>query len=106
MSLPPSAQGSIAGGVAFPLPVRESHPLEAPSLAWRAEIRAGEVIQEHVEAHVEQIAASVSPDARTALPCAPAAGHDRHTACEYRPARYRHPANRRARCARTSADAI
>src|SRR5437867_12080326 len=38
MSLPPSAQGSIAGGVAFPLPVRESHPLEAPSLAWRAEV--------------------------------------------------------------------
>ena len=26
-----------------PLPVRESHPLEAPSLAWRAEIGAGQV---------------------------------------------------------------
>src|SRR5439155_18713732 len=38
MSLPPSGQGSIAGGVAFPLPVRQSHPLEAPSLAWRAEV--------------------------------------------------------------------
>ena len=25
-------------GGSFPLPVREFHPLEAPSLAWRAEL--------------------------------------------------------------------
>jgi len=45
MSLPPFAQGSIPGGVAGPLPVREFHPLEAPSFAWRAEVGAREVIQ-------------------------------------------------------------
>src|SRR5450755_4260108 len=55
MSLPPCAQGSIAGGMANPLPVRESHPLEAPSFAWRAKVRGGEVIQQYIEADVEQI---------------------------------------------------
>src|ERR1700730_13384131 len=35
MSLPPSAQGSIPGGVASPLPVRDFHPLEAPDFPWR-----------------------------------------------------------------------
>src|SRR5438105_3326029 len=39
-----------------PLPVRESHPLEAPSLAWRAEIGARQIIEQHVVADVEQIA--------------------------------------------------
>src|ERR1700678_1767903 len=37
MSSPPQAQGSIPGGAAYPLPVRELHPLEAPGLAWRTE---------------------------------------------------------------------
>ena len=38
------------------MPVRESHPLEAPSLAWRAEIGARQVVKQHVVADVEQIA--------------------------------------------------
>ena|SRR6202035_1994741 len=35
MSLPPQAQGSIPGGVAYPLPGRDFHPLEAPDFPWR-----------------------------------------------------------------------
>src|SRR3979490_1055213 len=43
-------------GRLHPLPVRESHPLEAPSLAWRAKIGARQVVEQHVVADVEQIA--------------------------------------------------
>src|SRR3982074_1892785 len=43
-------------GRLHPLPVRESHPLEAPSLAWRAEIGAGQIVEQHIEADVEQVA--------------------------------------------------
>src|ERR1700745_129064 len=42
-------------GRLHPLPVRESHPLEAPSLAWRAEIGARQIVQQHVVADVEQV---------------------------------------------------
>src|ERR1700716_140278 len=42
-------------GRLHPLPVRESHPLEAPSLAWRAEISARQVVEQHVVADVEQV---------------------------------------------------
>jgi hypothetical protein len=35
------------------LPVRESHPLEAPSLAWRAEVGAGQIIEQDVETDAE-----------------------------------------------------
>src|SRR5207247_5035515 len=31
---------------AFPLPVRESHPLEAPSLAWRAEVGTRHIVEQ------------------------------------------------------------
>src|SRR5437868_15437870 len=43
-------------GRLHPLPVREFHPLEAPSLAWRAEVGARQLIEEHVVADVEQAA--------------------------------------------------
>jgi hypothetical protein len=36
-----------------PLPVRELHPLEAPSFAWRAEVCARQVVEQHVKGYVE-----------------------------------------------------
>ena len=39
-----------------PLPEREFHPLDAPSLAWRAEVRARQIVEQHIEADVEQVA--------------------------------------------------
>src|SRR5215471_11184414 len=38
-----------------PLPVREFHPLETPSFAWRAKIGAGQVIEQHFKLGTEQI---------------------------------------------------
>src|SRR4030081_321831 len=43
-------------GRLHPLPVRESHPLEAPSLAWRAEVGRGQVVEVDHAVEVEQIA--------------------------------------------------
>jgi hypothetical protein len=42
-------------GWLFPLLVREFHPLEAPSFAWRTDVGAGQVLQQHVELGLEQI---------------------------------------------------
>jgi hypothetical protein len=49
------------------LPVRESHPLEAPSLAWRAEIGAGQIVEEHLEPHMEQRLPAL-PEIREEIP--------------------------------------
>jgi hypothetical protein len=37
----------------FLLPVRESHPLEAPSFAWRTKVSGREIVEQHLEADVE-----------------------------------------------------
>jgi hypothetical protein len=37
-----------------PLPVREFHPLEAPSLAWRAKVGARQIVEQYLEAGLEQ----------------------------------------------------
>ncbi len=37
------------------LPVRESHPLEAPSLAWRAEVGARQIVKQDIETGTEEV---------------------------------------------------
>jgi hypothetical protein len=32
------------------------HPLEAPSLAWRTKVSGREIVEQHIEADVEQLA--------------------------------------------------
>ena len=39
-----------------PLPARGLHPLEAPSLAWRTKVSGREIVEQHIEADVEQLA--------------------------------------------------